>query len=128
MAAVANTALYFVFHGMGVDFVIQPSSAVPAAPIPVPSFVVASFVPALVAGGLLLVLGRFTKKARRVFLIVACAFAALSLAGPGTTGGASPGTRVVLMVMHLVAATVITGALMHSARTREGATPPTVGR
>ena len=123
VAAAANTGLFLLLNRLGVDFSIQPSPSAPAAPIPVPSFAVASLLPALIAGGLLMLLGRFTTKARTAFLVIACAFAVLSLAGPATIGGASTATRMALMLMHLVAAVVISGALMRSAVTTE---PPGV--
>jgi peptidoglycan/LPS O-acetylase OafA/YrhL len=94
---------------------IQPDPAAPAAAITVPNFAAASFLPALIAGGLLMLLGRYTTNARRAFLAIAIAFALLSLGGPATVGGASTETRVALMVMHLLAAAVITGALLRSA-------------
>jgi len=119
VAAAANTGLFLLLHGLGVEFSIQPSPTAPAAPIPVPSFAVASLLPALIAGGLLMLLGRFTTKARTAFIVIACAFAVLSLAGPATIGGASTPTRVALMLMHLVAAVVISGSLMRSAVTTE---------
>jgi Family of unknown function (DUF6069) len=114
-AAAASTVLFLLLHRLGVDFRIQPSPTAPAAPIPVPSFAVASFLPALIAGVLLMLLGCFTTKARTAFVVIACAFAVLSLAGPATIGGASTATRMALMLMHLVAAVVISGALMRSA-------------
>jgi hypothetical protein len=67
-----------------------------------------------------MVLGRFTANARPVFIVIASVIAVLSLAGPATVAGASAGTRVTLMVMHLVSAVVISGALVRSAGTRAG--------
>jgi hypothetical protein len=114
-AAAANVGLFLLLHGLGVDFKIQQSPTAPETPIPAANFVVASILPALVAGGLLMLLGRFTSKARNAFIIIACAFAILSMAGPATVGGASAATRAALMSMHLVAAVVITCALVRSA-------------
>jgi len=125
VAATANTVLFRLLDRLGVDFSIQTSATAPAAPIPAPSFAVASFLPALVAGGLLILLDRFTTKARTAFVVIACAFAVLSLAGPATVGGASAATRMALMLMHLVAAVVISGALMRSAVTTESREVPT---
>jgi len=119
VAAAVNTGLFLLLHGLGIDFSIQPIPTAPAAPIPVPNFAVVSFLPALIAGVLFMVLGRFTTKARTAFVVIACAFAVLSLAGPAAIGGASTATRMALMLMHLVAAVVISGALMRSAVTTE---------
>jgi len=114
-AAAANTGLFLLLHGLGVDFSIQPIPTAPAAPIPIYNFAVASFLPALIAGGLLLLLGRFTTRAATTFVVIACAFCLVSLAGPATVGGASAATRMALMLMHLLAAVVISTALMRSA-------------
>ena len=62
VAATANTVLFRLLDRLGVDFSIQTSATAPAAPIPAPSFAVASFLPALVAGGLLILLDRFTTR------------------------------------------------------------------
>jgi hypothetical protein len=126
LAAVANTALFLLLSAVGVDFVIQADPSAPAAAIAVPNFVVASFLPALLAGGLLLLLGRFTTKARAVFIIIASVFALLSLGGPASVGGARAGTRVALAVMHLLSAVIITGALVRSPKAKVGTTPASV--
>ena len=127
VAAIANIGLFLLLHALGVDFMIQPNPATPAASMAVPSFVVASFLPALLAGGLLVLLGRFTTKARRAFVVIASAVALLSLAGPAMIGGASAGTRVALMVMHLLTAAVISGGLLRSAGRTDGTTAASVG-
>jgi Family of unknown function (DUF6069) len=126
VAAVANTALFLVLHVLGVDFVIQPDPTAPPASIAAASVPGASFILGLLAGGLLVLLGRFTTKARGAFIVIASVFTLLSLAGPATIGGASAGTRVALMVMHLLAAAVISGALVHRPRTRDDTTPASV--
>src|SRR5689334_3718306 len=107
IAAAANTGLFLLLHALGVDFRIQPSPTAPAAPIPVPNFAVASFLPALLAGGLLMLLDRFTTRAHSAFVLIACVLAILSFAAPATIGGASAATRVALIFMHLIAAVVI---------------------
>jgi len=113
-AAGANIAFFLLVHVLGVEFIIQPDPSAPPVPIAVSSVAVASFLPALLAGGLLVLLGRFTTKARRAFLVIASVAAVLSLAGPATIGGASGGTRVALIVMHLLAAAVISGGLLRA--------------
>jgi hypothetical protein len=123
LAAAANTALFLLLNAVGIDFTIQPAPTAPAAPIALPNFVAASFLPALLAGGLLMLLGRLTTKARGASVVIASAFAVLSLAGPATVGGASAGTRVALMVMHLLSAAIISGALLGRAAFRSPAQP-----
>jgi hypothetical protein len=111
-AATANIAWFLLMRGLGADFMIQPDAAAPAMLVGIPNVVVASFVPALLAGGLLLLLDRFTSNAGRVYVIIASVAALLSLAGPITIGGASAGTRMALAVMHVLTATAISGALV----------------
>jgi hypothetical protein len=123
VAAAVNSGVFVLSHALGVDFMIRPDPAAPAASITVPSIVVASFLPAFIAGGLLMLLGRFTTKARGTFVVIASVVALLSLGGPATIGGASAGTRVALVVMHLLSAAVISERLLRSAGTRDGAGP-----
>jgi Family of unknown function (DUF6069) len=118
-AATANIGVFLISLALGVDFIIQPDPSAPAGTITVPSLVGASLLPALLAGGLLMLLGRFTTKARRTFVLIASAVALLSLGGPATVGGASAGTRMALMVMHLLAAAVISGVLLRSESPKE---------
>jgi hypothetical protein len=118
-AATANVACVLIARALGVDFVIQPSPDAPATPIGIGNFVGASFVPAFVAAGVLLLLDRFTSKPARVFGIIAVAVALLSLAGPLTVAGASAGTRMALVVSHLLSAVAISGALVRIGRQRE---------
>jgi len=119
-AAAANIGWFLLLRALGVEFRLQPIPTAPPAPVTVPNVAVASFIPALLAGGLLMLLGRFTTKARSAFVVIACVVFLLSLAGPATIGGASAGTRVSLMVMHLLAATIISGALVRGAVTTDG--------
>jgi len=111
-AAAANVGLFLIGRYLGVDFVIRPDPAGPVQVIGGANVAIASFLPALFAGGLLMLLARFTTKPRMVFGVIATVFAVLSLAGPMTVGGAATSGRAVLAVMHLVAAALITGALV----------------
>ncbi len=128
VAAGSNVGLFLLLRTLGVDFVIQPGPAAPAAAITIPSFIGASFFPAFIAGGLPMLLGRFTTKARGVFAVIACAFALVSLAGPLTVGGATTGTRLALSVMHLLTAAVIAGALWRRGPMKLATMPASVGR
>ena len=115
-AAVLNLIVYAVASAAGVAFIVQMDSSSPAGPMPAPSFAIGSFVPALVAGGLLLALDVFTKHPVRIFVGIAAAVALLSMGGPATVAAASFGTHVALAVMHVVAAATITTMLLRRGR------------
>jgi len=111
-AAVLNLVVYALANAAGVAFVVQMDPSAPAGPMPAPSFAVGSFVPALIAGGVLFALDAFTEHPARIFVGVAGAVALLSIGGPATVAGASMGTRAALMAMHMVAAVTITMLLL----------------
>jgi hypothetical protein len=119
LTATVNIGVFLASLVLGIDFVIRPDPSVQPALVTIPSIVVASLLPALVAGGLLMLLGRFTTKAPTTFVVIASAVALLSLGGPATIGGASAGTRVALMLMHLLSAAIITGGLLRLGRSHE---------
>lgn len=72
--------------------------------------IAASFIPAFVAAGFLLLLQRFTQNALQKFQIIAAVFACLSLFGPISLP-ISLGVKIALCLMHLGAAISIVGAL-----------------
>ena len=122
VATVLNVGWYLVTHASGVDFIMQPDPSKPAALITIPSVAIATMIPAFIAGGLLMLLQRFTKQPARTFLVISIAFALLSLAGPATVAGATGGTRMALIIMHLIAAVIIAGALLRQARATDSTT------
>jgi uncharacterized protein len=111
VAAVGNMAVWAVARGLSVPLDIpmgpQPDAltALGAGPI-----IAVSFIPALLAGVLLAVLGRFFTNPLRVFQILAGAGLLLSLIGPLVLPVAGA-TKVVLLTMHMVAAAGIVGVL-----------------
>jgi Family of unknown function (DUF6069) len=115
-SAAAVLGLYGIASVLGIDFVGQMGPSAPAAPIPLPSFVVASFIPALLAAGVLLALNALTKKPAQIFAATSAVLALVSLVGPATLAGASGGTRATLGLMHLVAAGVICFVLLRRGR------------
>ncbi len=116
-SATAVIVLYGVARALGIDFVAQMAPSAPKPlPVPLPQFVVASFLPAFAAAALLLVLNALTKKPALIFVVVSAVFAVVSLAAPATLGGASGGTRATLGLMHLVASTTICSLLLRKGR------------
>src|SRR4029077_14692445 len=68
--------------------------------------VVAALGGSLAGWGLLALLRRFTTNARAIWTVIAIIFALLSVGGPLSTIS-SAGTKVALVAMHLVVATVV---------------------
>jgi Family of unknown function (DUF6069) len=114
IAAAINGALYFGTKAAGVPFtgVFQPGQGVTELPAPLPF--VSSFMPSLVAAGLLFGLTRLTSKAGAAFLAIAAIFAVVSCYGPLNIAEASLGTRGVLTLMHFTAAVPITYFLLRA--------------
>lgn len=115
LAALGNLAVYGLARAaLGLPLEMPAMGPTPAGSLSVAPVVLSSFVPALFAGGLLAVLARFAARPLRVFQIVAGAVLVLSLGAPLTLP-VDLGTRLVLLVMHLVAGLVITGVLSTTA-------------
>ena len=110
-AIVANVIFLFIFEAIaGTVFVPDPAAGiVPVGAVRVGIF---SFVPGLLAGLLLWSLDRFTESPVKNFYIVAGVGLVVSfipdLLIAGTVGWSS---AIALMIMHVIAAAVIVGAL-----------------
>jgi hypothetical protein len=116
-AAVANLVLYAVARALfAVSFII-PDMAAPGQTmsLPIPMIAIASVGPALLAALLLWLLGRFFVRPLRIFQGISAVLLLLSLAPPMTLE-ADLATRIVLTLMHVVAAAAIVGALSASQR------------
>lgn len=116
IAAVANVIVLLIANGMGVpmDIPAQPGTTT-LIPLSAVQVGIASIVPALGAAGLLALLGRFTQRPITIFLAISAVFLLLSfvpLLGTPIVGS----TKVVLGLMHLVAAVPIVGALVTQGR------------
>jgi hypothetical protein len=117
IAAVANTIVLFVAQALGTPLQIAMDPSAPAAPLTIVPVVLASALPAIGAGVLLWLLGRFTRRPFTIFLAIAGVFLLLSLGGPLSMP--VPGaTKAVLSLMHVVAGASIAGALFVRARER----------
>lgn len=110
-AAAGNLAVFGLARaGLGLPLDMPALGPSPAGPLGAVQVVFASFAPALAAGGFLWLLARFSAQPVRAFQIVAGVLLVLSLAGP-LRQPVELATRLVLLVMHLVAGLVITGVL-----------------
>lgn len=113
LAAVLNLLLYFVARAAGVPF--EGRFGGPEAPIGhlvVPMVAVASLLPAPLAAAIYGLLVRSTRRPRVIFLALTVLFCLLSCGGPMNIGDATPATKLVLALMHFVAAASISGALV----------------
>lgn len=109
-AAAINLVVYFIVSAAGAipQTVLIPGMNMPVTAVPV---VLNSFVPAILAGVLLALLNRFTRRPVRIFRIVAAVLLVLSFANPLTIPGAPLAMVLALDFMHIVAAAVIVGVL-----------------
>lgn len=113
LAAAANTALLLIGKAAGVSFLapIGPPGS-PLQAIQPFNVMMLCLVPALVAALLLAGLIRFTRRPQPIFQAVAGAFLLVSLIPDWALPMDSLATRILLSLMHLVAATLIVGALL----------------
>ncbi len=115
-AATANLALYAVARGLlGVSFVMPYAGpGAPSERLPEGMVVLASAVPAFAAAALLWGLGRVVRRPLvmvGVVGVVAPLALLASFSGPLSLTDTAPSTRVALLMMHVVAATMILGFL-----------------
>jgi hypothetical protein len=109
-AAAVNLVVYFIASAAGAipQTVLIPGMNQPVTFVPV---ILNSFVPAILAGVLLALLNRFTRRPVRIFRIVAAVLLVLSFANPLTIPGAPLSMILALDFIHIVAAAVIVGVL-----------------
>lgn len=114
-AAMLNAVVYLVASAVRA---IPQGVEIPntGGPLPLGAVVVFSFVPALLAAGLLALLGRFARRPLRVFTVVAVVVFVLSLYTPFSIPGAPVAMILTLELMHAVAALVIVGVLTRMGR------------
>ncbi|MFD2570064.1 DUF6069 family protein [Spirosoma soli] len=105
-AAILNAILFLIGSSTGAfspDY-INPNTG---QPITVGPVIMASIVPALVAGILLALLNRFTKNPLKIFNIIALVVFVLMFATPLMLPNAPMGMVVILELMHVVVAGVV---------------------
>ena len=112
IAAVLNLALALGLPAAGFALVGQFDPKQDPIALPAAFVVMASLVPAIVAGLAYYGLSRLTDKAPRVFTIIATVLLLVSMGGPLTLVGADTTTKAVLAVMHIIAAVAIVRPLV----------------
>ena len=112
LAVAGNLLVYAIARfAAGQALLMPPTPVVPeSAPLNVIAVVLASLIPALVAGVVYWLLSKFTRNGRRSFLILSVFIFLLSLAGPLTLP-VTFATQLTLNLMHIVAGAAIVGAL-----------------
>jgi hypothetical protein len=114
-AALANGLVYLVGSAVGAipsDFVISG----PGTPLTMGMVVGTTVVPAFLAAVVFALLGRFTRRPVRNFVVVSAVLLVLSFVTPLTIPGAPVSMVLALELMHIVAAVVIVGGLTALAR------------
>ncbi|MDP9455502.1 MAG: DUF6069 family protein [Actinomycetota bacterium] len=117
LTALANALVYLIAGVVGAipsDFVIPG----PGTPLTLGMVVGSTVVPALLAGVVFALLGRFTRRPVRNFVVLAAVLLVLSFVTPLTIPGAPLSMVLALELMHVVAAVVIVGGLTTLARRR----------
>ncbi len=112
-AAIANIVLFFIANAL----LPQPVS-IPAemGAINIVSITISSLVGTLGALVAFVLIKRFTRHPARIFLIVSILALIVSMAGPFGSPGIALSTRLVLALMHVVAAAIIVPLLMAHAQ------------
>lgn len=119
LAAAVNTALLLAGKTFGVGFMapLGPPGS-PLQAIQPFNVIMLCLVPSLVAALLLAGLVRFTRRPRPIFLAIAGAALLISLIPDWTVLMDGLASRALLSLMHLVAATLIVGALLRGHQDR----------
>jgi hypothetical protein len=116
LAAVLNVIVFYIATVLGVDltgpFMGPEAPPITLAPVQV---IISSAVPALGAGLLLWLLGRFTPRPITIFAAIVVVLGLLSLGAPLTLP-VSTAIQVTLGAMHVVAATAIASVLITQTR------------
>jgi hypothetical protein len=105
-ATAAAVAIWAVATAAGADLTVSFGPGQPIQKITVVNVIVAALVGSLAGWGLLVLLRRFTTKARAIWTVTGIVAALLSVAGPLSTTS-SAGTKAWLVAMHLAVATVL---------------------
>lgn len=112
-AAIANSVLYFIANALLAEPVSVPAEMGVVNVISITISTLVGTVGALIAFA---VVKRFTRRPARIFPIVAVGALIVSMAGPFGTPGLALSTRLVLALMHVIAAAIIVPLFMTYAR------------
>lgn len=119
-ALIASLAVYLLAVGpFDVDLTAATGGSPPRSINPA-EVILSTLVASLAGWGLLAVLERFASRPARIWLVVALAFLALSMAGP-LTGGIGTGSIVAFSIMHLAVAAVVIPVFVRTSTRRHAA-------
>lgn len=104
IASVATATVAAAGHAAGISLDVS------GAPIPVSGFAMLTAIFSLVGLVLAVILSRVTRRPRTIFIRTTVALTALSLV-PDLLADATTGTKLLLMVTHLVAAAIVVPAV-----------------
>ncbi len=111
LGLIANLIVYFAARAAGFEFLAPAPPTNEPMPLPVVAVIVSTVVPAIGAAIILVFLNRFSARPLRAFLIIAAVVLVISFAGPFTLP-ISFIERMILNVMHIIAAAAIIWALV----------------
>ncbi len=113
LAILAICLFYGVTKAFGEQYLMPlDGGSTILSPMPVLMPVLTTLIPGLVASIFFGLLIRFSRKPATIFLSVSLAALLLSLGGPYNLPDVSLQTRILLGVMHILAAAVITGGIL----------------
>ena len=116
LAAIVNAALWAIARAVGVSLRVQPPGQ-PETEIGLPQVVILTVAPLLIGTGFYGLLRRWSRRPFLIFVIVALLVFAVLLVPPFAATD-RPGTRFLLILMHVVATLAILAGLYQSERQR----------
>lgn len=105
-AVLSTIALWTLARILDIDLVVDPKNGQPAGRIALPFAAAMTLVVSLLGWGTRALLDRFTRRAARIWTVLAGVVLVISFL-PVLTVGASGGTRAMLALMHLAVAAVL---------------------
>ncbi|GAA3792142.1 hypothetical protein GCM10022226_09140 [Sphaerisporangium flaviroseum] len=112
-AVAATSLLWLVARILGIDLWVDPHNGQPAGPVSLTAVLAFTLVFSLLGWGVLAALERFTRRAHTIWTILALAMLAVSFV-PLVYVEATPGTKIILTLMHLAVACVLVPLLRRS--------------
>jgi hypothetical protein len=116
LAAIVNAVLWAIARAVGVSLRVQPPGQ-PESEIGLPQVVILTIVPLLAGTAFYALLRRWTRRPFLIFFIVALVVFAVLLVPP-FAATERPGTRFLLILMHVVATLAILAGLYQFERRR----------
>jgi hypothetical protein len=114
-AIVANVIFFLILSALGVTITLPAEMGGQLTVAPV---IISTLVGAIGATAVLAALIRFTSNPARLFLIISAVFLVLSFGGPISNPGIDGTGKILLNVMHIIAAAVIVPTLISQSRAR----------